>query len=180
VWGGFAESLLEPSARYGVNVVLVGRARVPSFEMAQAPSLEMARVRWTLLLDDERYDWESDLAGGLNELADFLAARLATSIDASRRILLQVRGVGDLDDYGRVSNYIGGLDVVEGFAVDRVAENEVIFSLNVRGDMNRLKRAIALRRVLRIVEDRPDVDGDSQPMFNVAAESLLYQLVPKR
>lgn len=172
VWGGFAESLLDASARYGAEVVLVGRARVPS--------LERVRVRWTLMLDGERYDWESDLAGGPNELADFLAARLATSIDASRRIFLQVFGVDNLSDYGRVSNYVGGLDVVEGFTVDRVAENQVIFSLHVRGDANRLKRSIALRRVLQIVEDRPEGNGDNRPTFNVVAESLHYQLVPER
>jgi hypothetical protein len=171
VWGGFVESLVAASARYGSDAILVGRARLPS--------VEGARVRWTLLLDEDRVDWESDIAGGPNELADFFAARLATSIDASRRIMLRVGGVDSLNDYGRVSGYIGALDVVEGFTVDRVFEDEVIFALTVRGDVNRLRRAIGLRRVLQTVDDEFGVNDEHRPAFNVAIESLYYRLSPE-
>jgi hypothetical protein len=169
VWGGFVESLLDASDRYGADAVLIGRARLPS--------VEKARVRWTLLLDGERFDWESDIAGGPNELADFFAARLATSIGASRRIFLRIDGVDNLRDYGRVSQYIGALDVVEGYTVDRVTDDEVIFSLTVRGDVRRLQRTIALRRVLQTAEEQLVIDDD-RPAFNVAAESLHYRLTP--
>jgi hypothetical protein len=170
IWGGFIESVLYTSERYAADAVLVGRARLPS--------VERARVRWTLLLDGDRVDWESDIAGGPNELADFYAARLATSIGAARRILLRIGGVDSLSDYGRVSKYIGALDVVEGYTVDRILNDEVIFSLTVRGDVDRLKRTISMRRVLQIADDGPRIEDENRPAFNVAAESLSYWLVP--
>jgi len=170
VWGGFAESLEIASERYGADAVLVGRARLLSSEQVQA--------RWTLLADEERMDWDGDVASGPNELADYFAARLATSIGTSRRILLQVNGVDSLDDYGRVNTYLEALDVVEGHAVDRVAGSEVIFSLEVRGDLDRLMRTIALRRVLQLADERFDANPDDDPFISgVERQTLRYQLI---
>jgi len=169
VWGGFAESLQDASERYGADAVLVGRA--------QRLSNDQAQVRWTLLVDAERLDWDGGVASGPNELADYFAARLATSIGNSRRFLLQVNGVNSVDDYGRVSSYLEALDVVEDHAVDRVAESEVVFSLKVRGDLDRLMRTIALRRVLQFADEQSDVNPDDPFTTGVEQQTLRYQLV---
>jgi len=145
VWGGFTQSLVRASRRYGADAILVGRARVRSVATAQ--------VRWTLLLGDERIDWDGDIASGPDRVADVFTARLATSSNASGQLQLRVDGVNSLDDYGRLSRYLTTLDVVADYSVDRVEGQIVVFSLQVRGDANQLMRIIALRRVLQPGDD---------------------------
>ncbi len=151
VWGGFTESVLLASQRYGADAILVGRAR------ARVP--ESVTVRWTLMLADERFNWDGDIASGPDRLADLLAGRLATSSRSTEQLRLRVDGVDSLDAYGRLSNYLLALDVVEDFSVDRVADRSVFLSLIVRGDADRLMRSIALRRILRPIDVPPDGAG---------------------
>lgn len=171
VWGGFSESLVDASLRYGADAVLVGRVRLSS----RGP----AEVRWTLLLERERFDWDGDVASGPNELANFFAARLATSSGSSRRVLLEVGGIESLDDYGRISNYLSALDVIEDYSVNRVSDNNVIFSLSVRGDVERLARTIALRSVLEAVDERIQVNVGEENIQDIAAQRVRYHLVPE-
>jgi hypothetical protein len=132
-------------------------------------------ARWTLLLDGERFDWEGNIGSGANDVADFFAARLAASVGTSNQVLLSVDDVGNLDAYGRLSAYLEKLDLVEALAVDTVDGNRVVFSLTVRGDLDRLMRNIALQSVLTPV-DAPRPPDDP---FGIQAEaqSLHYRLV---
>jgi hypothetical protein len=171
VWGGSSESLVDASYRYGADAVLVGRARLSS----NGP----VEVRWTLLLERERFDWDGDVASGPNELANFFAARLATSSGSSRRVLLEVSGIEGLAEYGRVSNYLSALDVIEAYSVDRVSGTNVIFSLSVRGDVERLARTIALRGVLEAVDERIQVNVRDENIQDIATQRVRYRLVPE-
>lgn len=145
VWGGFTEPLVEASAPYGSDAILVGRAR--------SSAIEALSVRWTLLLDDERFDWDGNIASGPDDVADFFAARLATSVGSSSKIVLTVDAVDSLEAYGRLSAYLSDLDLVEELAVDRVSGDRVVYRLKVRGDADQLMRSIALQRVLQPVDD---------------------------
>ncbi len=172
VWGGFTESLLLASQRYGVDAMLVGRARVRN--------VESARVRWTLILGKEQFEWDGDIASGPDRIADFFAARLGTSSGASGQMRLRVDGVNSLDDYGRLSRYLSVLDVIEEFSVDQVTGQTVIFSLLVRGDADRLMRSIALQRVLQLSDDSqgaiiPPVSSDDP--FGGKTSNLHYELI---
>jgi len=172
VWGGFTESLVLASQRYGVDAILVGRVRVRSVENAQ--------VRWTLILGKERFDWDGDIASGPDRIADFFSTRLATSSSASGQMHLRVDGVNSLDDYGRLSRYLSALDVIEDYSVDQITEQTVVFSLLVRGDADRLMRSIALRRVLQLIDDSqnaiiPRLPSDDP--FGSAASNLHYVLI---
>jgi hypothetical protein len=169
VWGGFTETLLDASTRYGADAVLVGRARVFSGERMD--------VRWTLLVEDQRYDWEGDVASGPDKLADFFAARLARAAGPQGQILLQVNGVDSLDAYGRLSAYLAALEVVDDFAVNRIAESEVLFSLSIRGDVDLLMRIIALQRVLQLVEEPVGKGPGSFPGSGGDTPDLHYQLI---
>jgi hypothetical protein len=170
-WGGFSESLVDASYRYGADAVLVGRARLSSRDPAE--------VRWTLLLERERFDWDGDVASGPDELANFFVARLATSSGSSRRVLLEVAGIEGLADYGRVSNYLSALDVIEAYSVNRVSNNDVTFSLSVRGDVDRLARSIALRGVLEAVDERTQVNVRDENIQDIATQRVRYRLVPE-
>ncbi len=171
VWGGFSESLLDISSRYAADAVMVGRARLSS----RTP----AEVRWTLLLANERFDWTGDIASGPDELANLFAARLSTSSGSLRPVLLEVAGIESLDDYGRISAYLSALDIVEEYAVSRVSGGDIVFSLSVRGDMERLARTIALRNVLHVVNERAQVNVHDESSRDIAAQRVRYRLIPE-
>jgi len=166
VWGGFIESIEAASTRYEPDAVLVGRVRPMAFDQPA--------VRWTLLLDEERFDWEGDVGSGANDVADFFAARLAASVGSSNRVLLSVDDVVDLDAYGRLSAYLERLDLVEALAVDTVDGNRVVFALTVRGDLDRLMRNISLQEVLMPVNS-PRLPDDPFGL-QVGTQSLYYRL----
>ena len=167
VWGGSVETIEEASVRYAPDAVLIGRVRSMAFDEPVA--------RWTLLLDGERFDWEGDVGSGANDVADFFAARLAASVGASNRVLLSVDDVVNLDSYGRLSAYLEDLDLVEAIAVDTVDGNRVVFSLKVRGDLQRFMRNIALQQVLTPV-DAPR-QPDAPLGLQAEAPKLHYRLV---
>ena len=67
LWGGFDELLLQASARYQAETVLVGRIRVEDL-----PELS----RWTWYLGGERELWTGDTEEAIHMLADALAERV--------------------------------------------------------------------------------------------------------
>ena len=107
LWGNFSDTVMAASARYGVEVVLIGRARNES-----APGRQ---VRWTLLYGNDRKDWQGDLADGPNGTADWLGGRLATTADSVDKIRLSVAGVKTLEHYGQLKKYLNSIEVVELF-----------------------------------------------------------------
>ncbi len=169
IWGGFTESLVEASTRYSPDAVLVGRARA-----AMSGELE---VRWTLLLADERFNWDGDLASGPDDVADFFAGRLATSAGSPSEILLSVDDVTSLDGYGRLSAYLENLDLVDELAVDRVREDRVVFRLKIRGDTDRLMRSIALQRILQPIDSSTWMPDPGTPGVDGGSSALHYRLM---
>ena len=141
LWGDFSDTVMAASARYGVEVVLIGRAR-----NAAAPGRQ---VRWTLLHGNDRRDWQGDLADGPNGTADWLGGRLATTTDSVDKIRLSVAGVKTLEHYGQLKKYLNSIEVVELFEVSRVNGDYIEFNLTVRGDCNRLVRAMRGSQILQ-------------------------------
>ncbi len=166
VWGGFSGAVSDAAERYDADALLIGRVRAFSADSTQA--------RWTLMLGEERFKWEGDLYDGPNELANILAARLATEIGTARRVRLQVAGIDSLDAYGKVSVYLKTLDLVEACDVVQVSGDTVLYGLEVRGDLDQLMRTIALRRLLQ-PQDQLSPGGMSQS--GAIEPDLRYRLV---
>ena len=144
LWGDFTEPVIDASARYRPDAVLISRVR--------GADPATGRVRWTLLAGEERMDWIGGLSAGPDGAADRLAERLASTAGSASVIRVQVSGVETLRDYGEVFNYLDGLGIVEACRVERVEADRVWFGLRVRGDADRLMRSIALRRLLSPAE----------------------------
>jgi hypothetical protein len=153
LWGDFSEPVVAASARYRADALLIGRTRTLD---PTAP-----RVRWTLLFDGERWDWEGTLQDGPEFTADRVAERLATSADSLRELRVEVRNVSSLDDYGKVYTYLGSLSAVERCDVEQVEADRAIFRLQVRGDPDQLLRVVALNRLL-VPVDEPAAPTDLQ------------------
>ncbi len=166
LWGDFGDPVMAASARYGADAVLIGRARGQ-------------RVRWTLLQGDERIDWQGSLADGPNATADWLGGRLATYADSAGKIRLSVAGVNSLEDYGVLTSYLNSIAVVESFEVSRVNRDHIEFDVTVRGDADRLMRAMRGSRILQPITGTQLLNNDPLALPGYRREpDLAYMLVP--
>ena len=166
LWGDFGDPVMAASARYGADAVLIGRARGQ-------------RVRWTLLQGDERIDWQGSLADGPNATADWLGGRLATYADSAGKIRLSVAGVNSLEDYGVLTSYLNSIAVVESFDVSRVNGDHIEFEVTVRGDSDRLMRAMRGSRILQPITGTQLLNNDPLALPGYRREpDLAYMLVP--
>lgn len=123
--------LLRAAARYGANAVLLGRARG-------------AVVQWTLLSDEGAAQASGGLDDGVHLAADTFARVFAASGSSLGSVIVEVAGISDLNAYAATLNYLEGMTLVRGVALEQVTGERMRFRLAVRGDAATLRRAIAL------------------------------------
>lgn len=146
VWGGFEDSILAASERYGVDAVLVGRLSTN----------DLGHGRWTLFASDGAERWSGGGGESIERLADLFAARFAVVASGdSRAIRLVVSGVESIEDYGRVSRFLGSLTAVESLGVETIDGSKVVFRVALRGASAALDEAVRLGGLLR-----PDGAGE--------------------
>lgn len=116
------------------------------------------------------YDWtfghagqtargQGGLATGLAVAADALAGRYAPgSTRAVRTISLKVDGLSDVRSYAALTRYLEGLSLVRAVSLRALAGSSAQFDLEVRGDLELLRRIVALDGRLL-----PAAQGDSAP-----------------
>jgi len=163
--GGFLDTLESASQRYRGDILLVGHLRRGGGEW---------RGDWTLIGAGERRAWggtggdvDAAVKTGIDGATDRLAAMLAGKGGERTRLSARIEGVGSLDDYARVKEYIEGLVRIRSFALREILPEELVFDLEVRGGVGEFERAVALGDVLEKVERRDpaasgndgDVDG---------------------
>lgn len=152
LWSGNFAGVQGASRTYNANLMLVGRV-----------GREGGRWlgRWTLMNNTgASEEWasahdtlEQALAAGVDELADRQAQRFATQTGSAREVRLQVAGVDSLQDYGRVLNYLRGLNPVRAAQIESARESELTLRLQVEGDPQTLSRLIIAGSVLRRADD---------------------------
>jgi len=161
VWGGFEQTVLAASDRYGADAVLVGRVRMT--ELGN-------EVQWMLLRDGQRRLFAGQqLVDGLHWLAENYA-RDYSVLGGVRTVRLLVRGIDSLADYGRALSYLEGLSALQSIDVDGLDDSGVL-SLRVaaRGDVGVLERMFTLGRVLQLADDAPGaMDAGNTLVLQVA------------
>lgn len=149
VWGGFEDSILAASERYGVDAVLVGRLAAG----------DMGHGRWTLYGPDGAERWSGGVPDSVGRLADRFATRFAVVTSGAGRIIqVAVSGVEAVEDYGRVSTFLGGLTAIESVGVESVERDRVVFRVAVRGEAAALDEAVRLGGLLQ--PDRENLAHD--------------------
>jgi uncharacterized protein len=123
--------LMQSAARYQANAVLLGRARG-------------GIVQWTLLSDEGAARASGGLEDGIHLAADTFARVFAASGSSLGSVIVEVAGISDLNAYAATLNYLEGMTLVRGVALEQVAGEKMRFRLAVRGDAATLRRAIAL------------------------------------
>ncbi len=178
VWAGFEDKIIEASARYEADTVLVGRVL--------RGLGDHWRSRWVSFQDAGRVSWEAQgpledvLAAGMDGAADALAARFARGpADSPDRLRVLVTNVRSVGDYARALAYLQSLGPVTDARVDYVEASRIRFSIAVRGDREGLLNAVNLSDetlLAAVTEDgsgkADDSDGDA------LAADLVYRLLP--
>lgn len=142
-----ADPLLDPvgAARAaGADLLLAGRP---------AASGGPAMLRWTLVQGSDRSEWQGDAVEGAHGLADRLAARYATVASAGSVLRLRITGVDSFDAYGRLQGYLRGTGLIQSAELKEIAGGQLVYDVAVRGDVNQLNDAFALRGVLEPAAD---------------------------
>lgn len=153
LWGGFRGKIIQASARYGSEAVLVGRA------YRKLPTLW--EVRWILFLGDAPHQWTTQgpdlkilMGDGIDDLTDLLVDRFVKSTAGvnttgqTRMVAFSVTGIHSLEDYARALRYLQSLDGVSRVEVTRVEVGEVVFGLEVYGSGEGVAQVIALGQTL--------------------------------
>jgi hypothetical protein len=140
----------------GADLLLAGRP---------VPAGGVAMLRWTLAWGGDRSEWQGDPAEGAHGLADRLAARYATAASSGRVLRIRITGVDSFDAYGRLQSYFRSMGLIQSAELKEVGGGQLVYHVAVRGDVNQLNDALALRRVL-------------EPEADPAAGDLIYRLVP--
>lgn len=139
IWGGFDERIVAASKRYGANSILVGRVRPSSSQ----------RNRWTYIFGGETLTWRGPPEAIVAQVADTLAAEFAVGGDAPLEMVhLNVSGVQTLDAYGSVQQLLSRVSLIESFSIFEVAGDVVSYQVEVRGGIDRLRRALRFAGLL--------------------------------
>lgn len=157
LWTFDSESVLEASARYGADVVVVGRFS----EIARGgqshwiANWQVLRGDGDTLLETQADSAEQVLQEGIEQIADDLASRYAIVIDESRdgALTLQLAGVNDF------SGYVGAIDYLEDLAMVTtanpiyVSDGQLWLSLEAEGDVSLLLNALKRDQKFILADD---------------------------
>jgi hypothetical protein len=152
IWGDFDDPLLEASARYEADSILVGRFRPDDPEPP----------RWTWYIGEQRFAWPGEPEEALDQLADALAARDAVRGDEEiERVTLTISGVNSVQAYGQLQQYLSGLRAIDNVAIRTVQADSITYEVRVRGGADRLDNILSTSRFLEAAP--ADFGFDRQP-----------------
>jgi uncharacterized protein len=129
--GGSPSVLADIAHRLGGEGVLIGRANGNS---------ATASVRWTHLFQDRSSEYTGS-ADGVNRAADLYAGLFAASGNL-QPVDIEVTGVGDLQEYAGIENYLESQTFISHLSVQALSGDTVRFRLATRGGAESLQRAL--------------------------------------
>lgn len=129
-------ALLQTAARYSANATLLGKAR--------SDGVGGLTVRWTLASEVGAAQASGSLDEGVHLAADTFARVYAASGSSLDSVMVEISGIGNLNSYASTLNYLEGMTLVRGVALEQVTGDTMRFKLAVRGDVATLRRALAL------------------------------------
>lgn len=145
LWAGAYQPVLDASARYEPQAVLIGRVG----------PLDASRWRaaWDLSLGDEHWQWTTEgngsaeaVAAGIGEMAQRLAQRFSQSAgNGLEHLRLTVHEVRDMNDFRRLTDYLGTLGGVTGVQLESLGgTGTAILTLDVEGGAEVVVQTLAL------------------------------------
>jgi uncharacterized protein len=166
VWGRLSEPLLEASARYDADILLIGRIQMqPDGNWTGS---------WEFWLEENLRETEQQAAdparlgaAAADLVSDELAARFAVvDTGSSRRLELAVSAIESAADYADLLRYLGGLEIVDEVDVGFLSGDRLGIFLVTVADPDQLQDMFRLDR--RLLPD------PLRPAFGPALE-LVWQ-----
>lgn len=151
VWGRFLEPLNSFSSRYGAEAVLAGRLEKTGNSWHGDISFQQGSLRNSFAATAaSRAELVQQLTGSV---AEFVAGKYAVVLDPSKdsEVLVRVRNVQRLEDYGALSQFFSGLQAVRQADVRELSAGTVLFSLRLIADQSALLQATAMDPRLQVV-----------------------------
>lgn len=143
IWGGFDDSVLQASKRYGVKSILVGRLRLGGAQ----------QIRWTYYWTGETQQWTDDLEDAMHRLADYQASQFAFAGNRPlMTIALRVAGVQTPAAYVALENYLQSVSMIDSMAITEVQGDRIQYKLQLRADTERLVRTLDAGSILERAE----------------------------
>lgn len=150
VWEFDEESLIEASARYNADIILVGRY--------SSDSRGDVRASWQFFHDNAARTYDSRI--NINDedametvgreavypLADFLAARYAivSTAAAQSKLVMQISNVLDFGDYYSAVAYLNKIAAIARVEMVSVQEDTILLYVNAESSVEKLVNALAL------------------------------------
>lgn len=129
-------ALLQTAAHYNANAVLLGKAR--------SNGAGGFSVNWTLASHEGAARASGSLEEGVHLAADTFARVYAASGSSLDSVAVEISGIGNLNSYATILNYLESMTLVRAVALEQVTGDTMRFNLAVRGDAATLRRALAL------------------------------------
>lgn len=159
VLGRFIEPVARASARYGAEMVLLGRLTAQD---------ETWTLEWNLY--GSRDGQQSELSKGsfsggqaevseqlTGELARWLVAHYGVKVGGERQsIQLQVDGLGDLGDMAKVQSLLRGMANVAAVEVASIEGESVVLRVDFFGTAEQLGKGLSLESRLSELESKPE------------------------
>ena len=177
VWGAIRQPIQEASARYGTEVVLVGRVVVSADARYQ--------TRWTLYQSDRMDEWSvtvgsryamirSGIRGAVSRLAADRARLPGDRVLGAVR--MDVFGVNDLEDYAAVHRQLAIARGVHRFDVSEVSGDRLSLHIEVEGDIEQLLAGFERSGRFQRPGEGDPANGANTPVLRAGVVSL--QLLP--
>jgi uncharacterized protein len=152
IWGGFFEHVLNASARYNPQAVLIGRLNRSS-SGGWSARWYMDVAGRTASWSDSRQQLAALLQQGMDDTADQLASRFAVAHQGGgdNVVRISVDGVRTLAAYARINEYLNSLTSVVDVQVEQLTGSQVQYSLQLNGGLQGLTRTVSIGTVLEPV-----------------------------
>lgn len=138
----------------GVIDLATARSRLASERAALLGVGSGGAYEWVFVHAGQTARGQGALGDGIDLAADTLAARYAPASTRSlSTVKVRIGGLGGVRDYAALMQYLEGLSLVRGVDVRELQRDTVQLDLQVRGDLELLRRVFALDGRLRPAAD---------------------------
>lgn len=161
------QKLQELASRYDAVAVLLARTD------PGAPTA--AALHWQMVFNGSTQEKLGSAEEGPNLAAEVLSRYYAASSKDSVSLLMQVSGVDNLEAYARATGYLNGLLMVRNVSITALQGDVLSVRLELRGNQESLRRALAVDQ--RLIEVVPISDASGMAPDG-AANMLTYRYQP--
>lgn len=154
VWAAFAGPVRNASKRYSKGPAVVGRLSWTGSEW---------KGDWSLFVESSNYSWSlsgsdynSVISQGMDHSADKIGKHYAvlerTDI-AGPHLQVEIHNIDSVETYRKIQKFLEDLAAVRQTNVIRIDNDNVVFRVDLRGDIDDFTRLVAIGRNLEPLED---------------------------